>query len=152
MIMKTVFETEPCSRCGGTGRFSFCERFRDVCFRCGGNCVTLTKRGSVARKFFVDSCSRKASEIISGDRIQLNGIRNVVSVSKYIQKYKSLGDTDWRQAEMILIVTKNLSSGMAMDAMVRVYSSDDQVRIESALAYQATLTKSGTVMKRKKVA
>ena len=38
---------KPCGRCGGSGRYSYCERFKDKCFRCSGTkdeITTPTKR------------------------------------------------------------------------------------------------------------
>jgi hypothetical protein len=38
---------KPCTRCGGSGHYSYCERFGTTCFKCDGNklqTVTPTKR------------------------------------------------------------------------------------------------------------
>jgi ribosomal protein L37E len=42
------FESETCSRCGGTGRYSFNGQ-HSICYKCGGAKVTLTKAGREAR-------------------------------------------------------------------------------------------------------
>jgi hypothetical protein len=41
-----IFDTEPCTRCGGTGRYSYCQRFGDMCFKCNGNKVAFTKKAT----------------------------------------------------------------------------------------------------------
>ena len=32
---------ETCGRCGGTGRYSYCQMYGDMCFGCSGKCVVL---------------------------------------------------------------------------------------------------------------
>ena len=47
--MKVKYETETCGRCLGSGRYSWCARFADTCFGCGGQGRRLSKRGRTAR-------------------------------------------------------------------------------------------------------
>lgn len=50
--MATVtYETTTCTRCGGTGEFSYCQRYGTMCFKCKGKGKTLTKRGQAAANF-----------------------------------------------------------------------------------------------------
>jgi hypothetical protein len=70
----TKFETETCSRCHGTGKHSFCERFRDICFKCHGDKVVLTARGAAAKAFFERSCTIPANELAIGDRVKTHSI------------------------------------------------------------------------------
>lgn len=87
-MAKFLFESQTCSSCHGSAKYSFCEMYRDACFKCSGLGICLTKRGS-------------------------GGI--------------SAPD----------------------EHTVRVYRPDDSARLQEALDYQATLTKSGTVRKKK---
>lgn len=38
-----MYNTETCSRCNGSGRYSFCERFADICFKCGESGIVMPK-------------------------------------------------------------------------------------------------------------
>src|SRR5207249_1748734 len=44
------FESETCSRCGGSGHYSYCQRYGTTCFKCGGRTTVLTKRGEAAQR------------------------------------------------------------------------------------------------------
>ena len=48
MENKLGFEIETCSRCGGSGHFSYNQIDGSRCFKCGGAKVTYTKRGQAA--------------------------------------------------------------------------------------------------------
>ena len=41
---------ESCPRCGGTGRFSFCQSHGTVCFKCEGNGIVVEDRRSLSEK------------------------------------------------------------------------------------------------------
>src|SRR5215831_17238082 len=43
-----AFETTPCTRCGGSGQYSYCQMFGTRCFGCAGKGVSYTKRGHAA--------------------------------------------------------------------------------------------------------
>lgn len=168
-MAKTKFETETCSRCQGSGRYSFCQEYGDRCFKCAGSGLVLTKRGMVARAYFEALCTKPVSSIKIGDRISVtsftNGGRmfhyiativeisagepvivgstqNQVTVTKIVNYVKLLTNSDKYGKSSI---------GMPTDSTIRVYSSDDTDKIAQALAYQSTLTKIGTVRKTKGV-
>lgn len=67
----TQFETEPCSRCNGTGAYSYCQTYGSKCFKCGGNKIVLTKRGAVARAYLDELCTVSAGSLKIGDRIRV---------------------------------------------------------------------------------
>ncbi|VVB52868.1 Uncharacterised protein [uncultured archaeon] len=48
MSTKTIFETETCGRCGGSGRHSYCQMYGDTCFGCSGSGKRYSKRGQAA--------------------------------------------------------------------------------------------------------
>jgi phage baseplate assembly protein W len=47
-MAKITFDTQTCRRCGGSGHYSYCERFGTVCFDCKGKTTVLSKRGHAA--------------------------------------------------------------------------------------------------------
>lgn len=44
-----IYQTESCTRCGGCGRYSWCEMHGDRCFKCNGTGLQLTRAGAKAR-------------------------------------------------------------------------------------------------------
>jgi hypothetical protein len=44
-LAKDIFATESCSRCGGSGQYSYCQMYGTRCFKCGGAGWQFTKRG-----------------------------------------------------------------------------------------------------------
>jgi hypothetical protein len=203
--MKTAFETSACSRCHGTGKYSFCERFRDVCFKCHGSGITLTQRGLAAQRMYVESCTVDSSEVKVGDRLLCEGmthggssysyIGTVVSilvrvctrVTKRTLRYDGsvydgsvlvsgtytydipgpvlsgswstiehvgegqLGETIENITEYTFQVSSKYGDSSVTQSKCRLYRSDDNLRIEKALLYQASLTKQGKVRKNKSI-
>ena len=45
---KAGFEVEPCTRCAGSGHFSYCEMYGTRCFQCAGRKEKYTDRGHAA--------------------------------------------------------------------------------------------------------
>jgi len=43
------YDTETCSRCGGSGHYSYNQRTGTICFKCGGAGTQLTRAGAKAR-------------------------------------------------------------------------------------------------------
>src|SRR5215470_11209158 len=73
--MRTLlFENVPCSRCGGSGHYSYCQTYGTTCFKCAGDGATLTKRGAVAQAFLTQSRKRKAGEFQVGDHYLMDGV------------------------------------------------------------------------------
>ena len=64
--MSLLFESEPCSRCGGSGQYSYCQSYGTTCFRCKGLKETLTKRGTVAQGWFNQMCMKRIDQYSRG--------------------------------------------------------------------------------------
>lgn len=147
--MAAIFETEICSRCGGTGEYSYCQSHGTTCFKCKGKKITLTKRGEAAQKYLIELQTKLASEVQEGETI---------SVSGYKGKVKKVGPEtsimDFIEGEFkinpnrISIELENISIGTFKTCKVRLYPTSEE-NIKKALEYQETLTKTGTVKKRK---
>lgn len=189
-----TLETETCSRCGGSGNYSYCQWFGTVCFKCGGRKVTLTKRGAAAARYLRELRSKRAADVKPGDRIWISGVDCigqagqwlvVDTIETYEQKYKSgtgtnanLDDLPWQTMTMVRLSGKGysvrptdasieailagtaqqfttergpVSTSHAPDMMVEVSPAKElkASTFAQALAYQATLTKAGTVRKAK---
>ena len=87
-VTLTAWETEVCSRCGGTGNFSYCMSHGTKCFRCKGNKITLTKRGEAAQKAFA---ATETSTTLVADLATLVGRTIYIKGSG---KYKSIVVSD----------------------------------------------------------
>ena len=161
-----LFENETCTRCGGSGKYSFCERFRDVCFKCHGAKVTLTKRGAAAQAYFTALQTVALSNLKVGQIIECSKISNgnglyyykapVVSVElsdsvSYVSSFTN--GIQNATVEYIHVKTEHAKYGMGgmlipKNGTVRVWPNSPE-NIAMALAYQGTLTKSGTVYKKR---
>lgn len=71
--MKIVFETEACTRCDGTGRYSFNMMHGTMCFKCKGSKSSLTGRGRAAKASFTTEiqarCTVQSWTLREGDKI-----------------------------------------------------------------------------------
>lgn len=136
----TQFETETCSRCGGTGRYSFNQMDGDRCYGCGGKGIKLTKRGAAAREFYIKLLSKPASEIVAGETIYFSGICAGWYVVKAVSvKNDGMIDLDFEP-------TKKLSGYVCNPSEVIRYAHTKEQsapKLAAALAYQASLTKQG---------
>lgn len=169
-IRSSVFEHRPCGRCGGTG--IYCHY--GACFRCGGVGYRLTKRGGMAQEMFSEAARVPARDIEVGQMIQtslgspLNGMRYgfrpVIDVQFGVQEGASLRDGEMvpYRAGTVEITTaaEKDGSGGVNCTEVRFFTSKVRIAlgavekaalIARCLAYQETLTASGTTRKRKAV-
>lgn len=159
-MFKTSFETETCSRCHGSGNYSFNIEYGDRCFKCGGRGNTLTKRGEMAYRFYRSLCEVPMSQLKIGDRIQVRAIsrsskRQYFYVGVITDIKRSEHETSYIGSQVekyfkLVVFTKNEKFGASSTSgrdgtLVRVYRADDAERLNKALEYQATLTKKGTV-------
>lgn len=144
---KLGFETKPCSRCGGSGRYSWCQMWGDTCFKCSGKGITYTARGSEAIKFFRESRKVLYTDLKIGDRCYWeDGI---------FHKSAWTNITEIQRGDDGLTVTANeyQSIHLSSSCMHLTITRDDgpdlyAERLAAALAYQDTLTKTGKPRKR----
>ena len=155
------FETKTCSRCGGSGHYSFNLMHGTMCYGCNGKGIQFTKRGLAARMFYDESLTVPASELKVGMGIkESSGWKNFALIQaihhgtdkelgeKFCTSY-SLGTDGDR--EMILVDTGRCKAKFYPDTRVRVMHTDDEKKVKIALAleYQSTLTAAGKPMKRR---
>lgn len=137
----TNFEHEVCSRCGGTGEFSYNPRDNKRCLRCNGSGWVLTKRGGAAQAYFTRLLSKPASEVAIGDMVKddLSGWQTVVSI-----RNNSEGNTF-----DVTYANGGCFHNVPADMLFRVAFTAEQKSplLAQALAYQESLTKSGAPRK-----
>lgn len=81
---KVGFELVSCSRCGGSGRYSFNLMHGSQCYGCGGSGSVLSKRAAVARKAFYEGMERPVSELKVGDCVYGSGAA-VISANRWMR-------------------------------------------------------------------
>lgn len=153
------YETETCSRCGGTGHYSYNQIDGTRCFKCSGAKNVYTKRGTAARAYARSLLTVKASEVQVGWLLWVDrfsgckaGWHEVESICTDGSKYgvkDAAGNTSWMPYTML--VTCVMSYGFTPDSEVKsVPTKDRLLEVKAlALAYQATLTKQGKPSARK---
>jgi len=159
--MKTsLFESVRCSRCGGTGRMPF-SVMNGICFKCGGNGFVLTKRGRAAQNFLNAMRQLPAEEFKPGDLICSEGFcagsinvqttwHKVVEVRIVEARTASYPQAKEGEKQVTIITDTGGSFGGLMGSTTwrKGFSKEEKLaQRAAALAYQATLTKSGTVKK-----
>lgn len=148
---ETKLETKTCPRCGGSGHYSFCPRYGTKCFQCGGVGRVYTKRGRAARAYLETIRSKALGELVAGDVVLYEGIPGVTG-----DRWVTIASGVPVDATGLVDVEGTDKRGMTCgwrgsrtDTLVRVAQSAEQ-KAETyarAVAYQATLTKAGTVRK-----
>lgn len=149
-------ERETCSRCGGTGHYSYCQMYGTTCFKCGGKGQMLTKRGQAALAYLKDLRARKVSELKPGDtiKVQFHGVVKVLEVRPSEVERDGGVVVDGKTVAMGWVVdtSKVKLSGVGPDSTCEVVMSKEEqlATLRQAIVYQNTLTKAGTVKKTSK--
>lgn len=136
-----VLETETCTRCGGSGHYSWNSKDGTRCYKCGGQGSHLSKRGAAALDYwkFLFSCEARYVQI--GDRIletyPTTRWRKVIGIERE-------GETHIR----FQIGETQFTTPFVGDA-VRVGERDFKLTgLKAIAAYQDSLTKAGKPRKR----
>jgi len=164
--MTLLFEAKPCSRCGGSGEYSYCQSHGTRCFKCHGKGEVLTKRGQAAQEHFNSLCVKPASEIKVGDIIRVDGVTVGGGFFKYFAEVVEVSaphvyavqTVDGVKKDTVGIdITseskkfgrcKHTTSGKS-DFRLAQSKEEKTAKRQIALEYQANLTKAGTPRKRK---
>ena len=148
MPRKLLFENKTCSRCGGSGKFSYCSMYGSVCFKCHGDGVVLTKKGRAAQVWLNAKKKKLGSTIAVGDWVLSEGIPGF-SASKWA-KVTEVTEGGNKIVATFKDGTETAFNGFAnVEIKVFLGKARNAELAAEAKAFEATLTKSGTVMKRK---
>lgn len=141
------FETEPCGRCGGSGRYSYNQMHGDRCYGCGGTGIRLSKRGAAAKAYYHGLITKKLSDIKIGDQI-LTFIG--LSAGRYWQIVTAIEQDELNKGQNRVNVHLKRKGetqvyGMFNDSEVlSVSGKEEQEKArQAAFDYQSTLTKAG---------
>lgn len=145
-----TFETEMCSRCGGTGHYSYCQMWGTRCFKCYGRGLVYSKRGLAAREFALALRSVKATEIQAGWKVYVDrawcGRKSAwATVTECGLTDDYVTSHDGKRTQYFRIATEYGVQMVFADRDVQaVPDTADLVAIKArALEYQATLSKTG---------
>jgi hypothetical protein len=155
-------ERVTCSRCGGSGNYSYCQRYGTTCFKCGGAKVVYTKRGAAAAAYLNALLSKPARELKAGDVIkglavttegvagQWETVQVVRPQSMELDGYAIVDGKPYIAPGALTIETNKCQyTGVRPDEVYRVAAdkATKSAAVDKALEYQDTLTKAGTPRK-----
>lgn len=158
-MTSTSFETEICSRCGGSGKYSFNLMTGDTCFKCRGKGNCYTKRGQVAIDYYRELLKVPVTELKVGDLIWCahlcgggGGFRAITEIligPAHLHPMYSSAEPD---RIMVTLFTERSSQGYHPDQTVQKgwSGSEKSAYKREALEYQDTLLKSGKISKLKR--
>ena len=149
------FETTVCTRCNGSGHYSFNAMSGTRCFNCRGGKTTLTKRGAAAREYFFNSFEMPVEQIEVGMLVWASGAaimapkkwRMVLAVA--VSTSGSIRDGVMLRGTELTFSGHSLSLSNGNKLMAARDQNHLDSNMEAALQYQATLTKSGKPAARK---
>lgn len=146
----TKFETETCGRCGGCGEYSYNQIDGSRCYGCLGTGRRLTKRGHAAKAHFQQLTTMRGADIQAGmlvlDTWRGNKWRHVLSV----EPGEGGRIVDGVVIPKIYINLSKYTQGAEAETLLRAVPSVEALHeaMAAALAYEATLTKTGKPRKR----
>lgn len=151
-------ERETCSRCGGTGHYSYCQLYGTTCFKCCGRGEILTKRGQAANQYLINLRSRRLDALKVGDQVKADFMGSmtmytVESISADTSDSKSYidGVLQPRRTDLLCIeLSGGTQGGLTLcgqrpetTIQMVLTREQQQANLTAALAYQETLTKQG---------
>jgi hypothetical protein len=146
---KAGYEIAHCTRCGGSGHYSFCQSHGTTCFKCSGSGWMLTKRGYATKMFLEALRTKPAAAVKVGDAIRdFNGSFQTVTEVKYSPltscNTSKVGNVTYHHIQ-IIISTEKSGLGCSPDYKVRCRFTGDAATWThaAAMAYQDGLTKTG---------
>lgn len=153
--MALLFENETCGRCGGSGNYSYCQRYGTTCFKCSGVKAVLTKRGTAAQAYYRSLLSKPVSELKPGMIIEDLGVTfggdlfnqwvTILEIKEDTTLYNGALRPDYRNLECKSRRGELHSICVPLTQVFRVAATVEQKKAALALAltYQASLTKQG---------
>lgn len=99
--LNDIFETEACSRCDGTGHYSYNLMHGSRCYGCNGRGWKFSKRGTAARDAWVATWTRTkpVEQVVAGERIayfdSMHGRRYTFTVATSEPDTLNVGQNRW---------------------------------------------------------
>lgn len=150
---QTMFESETCYRCSGTGRYSYNQVDGSRCYGCSGQGVRLTKRGAAANQRYKALMTRAASELKIGDTVKSS--RMTSDARSTFSCWAEITDIKTDDRGSVHVETFNrrfgrhtVITGQTGSFQVKGTPEERTTARDAARSYQATLTKWGKPLKR----
>lgn len=117
--MKIRFERKTCTRCGGSGEYSYCQMHGTVCFGCSGSGKQQSRNGKVRRREYdariKAACEISAYFILPGDVVRVAHLKGWVRV---------IGVKINRQGKVVIDFAK---SGYVTGGMIQRHPGTERV-------------------------
>lgn len=137
----TTWETVTCSRCGGTGSYSYCSQYGTTCFKCGGQKQVLTARGKAALAWLSSQRQTRVDALQVGMKIKVDGYKHPQVLREIKASLSSCNGRHYTD-----LTFDPITLGVFPESLVDVIPATEDERIaqvRAAIAYQNTLTKAG---------
>jgi len=137
-------EQVACSRCCGSGQYSWCSAHGTTCFKCGGSGITHTKRGWVVVDYLNDLRLKEVTiyELKVGDRCRLDNVTFTIAEISEVKPFSDKG-------KQVYITTKGGQFCQAIELSngycnLKAFTGIDDIKSwTQAIDFQNTLNKSG---------
>ena len=154
---KAGYEIAHCTRCGGSGHYSFCQSHGTTCFKCSGTGWMLTKRGYATKMVLEALRTKPAAAVKVGDAIRnsTTGKFETVTAVEGYPMHLACTSRQFGEAQTYRHIQLNITT----NGMGLICSPAHQIRCQftgeaaawtmaAAMAYQDGLTKAGKPAKR----
>jgi hypothetical protein len=145
----TTLETETCGRCGGSGQYSYNQLHGSVCYGCRGKGTRYTKRGLVAANYLETLRSKRAADVVVGDQFKVDAVciaGGMGSSGGWCRVTSITPSTTGKGICLSGILRgRPYAYHVGLDTVLRMAQTAEQkaATLAQAVAFQATLTKSG---------
>ena len=131
---KLGFECVTCTRCGGSGSFSYCTYYGTRCFKCAGAKVIFTNRGQISFNKYTEKMDVKYSEVNAGMKVKYENPYSGVTTWYTVIAVETEGTT-------VNIKCDGFSTSGGADHSIRIARTTEEKRayLKAALEYQSTL-------------
>lgn len=143
-----AFEHQACTRCGGSGNYSYCSMYGTTCFKCSGSGYALTKRGAAAQEHFRRACAIDPADVKVGDRVETCGRKYTVAEVLGTREAGARIHEDGTRTPLIahyFVSKQGTRFGVQGGVPIRLIPLGERraAMIAESRAYQSTLTKAG---------
>jgi len=144
------FESVSCTRCGGSGSYSYCSSYGTRCFKCGGSGKVYTKRAKVALEYLRSLRIKptNASEVKVGDKVWQESYMFGGKAGWCKVLSTKVRESDPRDLEIELERKSGLYKAIALftskDSILELQSGfDDKASWVEAVKFQNSLSRMG---------
>lgn len=151
-VKRISYDSETCTRCGGSGHYSYNRVDGTTCFKCKGSGAQLTPRGKAALAFADSLLNRKIEELAGEDRFQyldaIRGRRYSGCTAVEVASFSHRADGTPVPAFEVRSSSGKVVVVTSAGTKVRLHPTPEQM--DQIIAYQDSLTKAGKPRKRAK--